>query len=564
MTVRWVGGYRTAVSATTPSGAGPPGAASPGTGPPSAAEAATLPQLLTWRATHHGERVFLVVDGQPVSFADLDRLAGEVAAGLWAWGVRRGDRVAVAAPNGLPWLGLLFGAARLGAALVTLNPRYREQEFGYMLNQSGARLLLCPAELGGFDYAGFFAGFRSQVPTVERYVFLDRPGRQETWSGAGSFDELVGAGRAAAASGAGPDLAAPAADDPAVILYTSGTTGRPRGAVLTHRSLLASARAQVGHLGWDERTSTVGALPLNHVGGLTCGVLSLLVAGGTIVVLPAFSPTAVLDATAAHRTTVLSGVPTMFVMLLQTLAEHPVDTSSLRQVIVGGSILDPSLAATVAATFPATQLINLYGLSESSGASVLSAPGDDLGTVTRSIGVVIGDFAFRVVDPDGQPVPAGTVGELQLRGDGVAAGYWDMPAETAETFLPGGWLATGDIVEAEPDGHLVLRARKKEMYIQGGFNVYPAEVEAVLGTHPTVALAAGFGVPDPVYGEVGVYFVVPRPGTEPDPDTLRAWCAERLADYKVPRHITVVAEVPLTPAGKVAKAELRRRFETGA
>lgn len=171
----------------------------------------------------------------------------------------------------------------------------------------------------------------------------------------------------------------------------------------------------------------------------------------------------------------------------------------------------------------------------------------------------------RVVDETGDPVPPGTVGELQLRGACVAAGYWDMPHETAETFLPGGWLATGDMVEAdEADGHLAVRVRKKELYIQGGFNVYPAEVEAVLGTHPAVALAAGFGVPDPVYGEVGAYVVVPSPGAEVDPDELRAWCAARLADYKVPRHVEVLPDVPLTPAGKVAKSELRRRFEAGS
>ena len=251
----------------------------------------------------------------------------------------------------------------------------------------------------------------------------------------------------------------------------------------------------------------------------------------------------------------------MFVMLLQALAANPVDVDSLRQVIVGGSILDPSLAEQVAAAWPDAQLVNLYGLSESSGASVLSAPGDDLDMVTRSIGVVIGDFEGRVVDESGNPVAPGIVGELQLRGACVAAGYWEMPEETAETFLPGGWLATGDMVEAEADGHLAVRGRKKELYIQGGFNVYPAEVEAVLGTHPAVALAAGFGVPDPVYGEVGAYVVVPRPGAAVDPDELRSWCAARLADYKVPRYVTVAPEVPLTPAGKVAKAELRRRFE---
>ncbi len=531
------------------------------TSPTAAAAPATIGELLAWRAVHDAGRTFVVVDGRRVAFDELDHLATDVAAGLYAWGIRPGDRVAVAAPNGFEWLGLLFGTARLGAALVTLNPRYRAQELRTMLNQSGARLLLCPATTAEFDFATFLAGFRSEIPTVERFVFLGSPADGGSMPGAATFDELVDAGAATIGLTA---TGTPAPADPAVILYTSGTTGTPRGAVLTHLSLLASARAQVAHLGWDEHTSTVGALPLNHVGGLTCGILSLLVAGGTVVLLPGFSPIAVLDAIAEHRTTVLAGVPTMFVMLLQALGAHRVDTGSLRQVIVGGSILDPSLARQVAATWPDTELINLYGLSESSGAAVLSARGDDLDTVTRSIGVVIGDFEGRVVDETGSEVRPGTVGELQLRGACVAAGYWDMAEESAEAFLPGGWLATGDMVEAEADGHLVVRGRKKELYIQGGFNVYPAEVEAVLGTHPSVALTAGFGVPDPVYGEVGAYVVVARPGSDVGPDELRAWCGERLADYKVPRHIELVDEVPLTPAGKVAKAELRRRFTAGS
>ncbi len=363
--------------------------------------------------------------------------------------------MAVAAPNGLPWQRLFSGAARLGAALVTLNPRYREQELRYMLNQSGTRLLLCPATTAELEFAAFFAGLRAEVPTVERYVFLDPPTGDGRFEGAATFDELVaaGAGALAGAPTTNP-RAGTGRDDPAVILYTSGTTGRPRGAVLTHGSLLASARAQVAHLGWDEHTSTVGSLPLNHVGGLTCGALSLLVAGGTVVLLPAFSPSSVLAATAEHRTTVLSGVPTTFVMLLQALAANPVDTGSLRQVIVGGSILDPSLARKVAAAWPDAQLVNLYGLSEGSGASVL------------------------------------------------------RPRATTPTRSP---AASGSSSATSRDASSTRRAHRWRRGPSGSCS-----------------------------------------------------CAARLADSKVPRYVTVVSDVPLTPAGKVAKAELRRRFEAGS
>jgi fatty-acyl-CoA synthase len=222
--------------------------------------------------------------------------------------------------------------------------------------------------------------------------------------------------------------------------------------------------------------------------------------------------------------------------------------------------VEPSLADAIRRGFPGAALYGLYGLSESSGACVLSRLDDDPETVSRTLGVMIGDFEARVAGSDGTVLPPGETGELQVRGACVTAGYWDMPDETAEVFLPDGWLATGDMVEMEPDGHLVLRGRKKEMYIQGGFNVYPVEIENVLTDHPKVAMAAGIGVPDEVLGEVGRFYIVPRQDTEPPTaEELTAYCRARLADYKVPRHFVITPDVPLTPVGKIHKALLRER-----
>lgn len=288
--------------------------------------------------------------------------------------------------------------------------------------------------------------------------------------------------------------------------------------------------------------------------------MSALVSGGSVALLPAFSPDAALRAIERHRVTFCGAVPTMYVLMLghESFAER--DLSSVRLCVAGGSNVEPALAESIRRGFPGAPIYNLYGLSESSGACVLSRPDDDLETVSRTLGVVIGDFEARVTGPDGEVLPPGETGELQIRGDCVADGYWNMPDETAAVFLPDGWLATGDMVEMEPDGHLVLRGRKKEMYIQGGFNVYPMEIENVLTTHPKVAMAAGIGVPDEVLGEVGRFYVVPRPGVEPPtPEELTAFCRERLADYKVPRQFVVTAEVPLTPVGKIHKALLGER-----
>jgi acyl-CoA synthetase (AMP-forming)/AMP-acid ligase II len=491
------------------------------------------------------DRAFLVGEGEPVTFADLDGLADRCAAGLAARGIGAGDRVAVAGLNTVDWLTLFFGATRLGAAVVTLNVRYRETELEYMLGHSGARMVVTPADVGGFDYPAMYAALRPRLAALESVVWFDDDGPD-------GFAGLL------ATSGAPPQVSVQPST-PAVVLYTSGTTGRPKGAVLTHGSLLASARGQ------QERQSTgpddvlVATLPFNHVGGLTCTVLHSLVSRARVALIPAFSPSAALAAGARHGVTILAGVPTMYVLMLAELAKSDHDLSSVRIAVAGGSNVDPPLAQAMGRAFPGARVQNLYGLSETSGACVMSAADDDLATVCETLGTALSGVQVRVVDPGtGAEVPDGEDGELQVRGPCVAAGYWDMPAESAEAFRDG-WLATGDMVTRRPDGHLVLRGRRKEMFLQGGFNVYPVEVENVLAAHPGVALAAGIGVPDDVLGEVGLYFVVPAdPASPPTADELTAWCRERLADYKVPRRFEIRAELPTTPAGKIAKAELRR------
>jgi fatty-acyl-CoA synthase len=490
------------------------------------------------------DRAFLVGEGEPVSFADLDALADRCAAGLAARGIAPGDRVAVAGLNTVDWLTLFFGATRLGAAVVTLNVRYRETELEYMLGHSGARMVVTPADVGGFDYPAMYAALRPRLPGLEAVVWFGDDGPD-------GFPGLL--------TTAGPPPENPVdAGTPAVVLYTSGTTGRPKGAVLTHGSLLASARGQQERQQTGPDDVLVATLPFNHVGGLTCTVLHSLVSRARVALIPAFSPGAALAAAARHGVTILPGVPTMYVLMLAELAKTDADLSTVRIAVAGGSNVDPPLARAMAQAFPGARVQNLYGLSETSGACVMSGADDDLATVCETLGTALSGVTLRVVDPvTGAEVPDGEDGELQLRGDCVAAGYWQMPAETADSFRDG-WLATGDMVTRRPDGHLVLRGRRKEMFLQGGFNVYPVEVENVLAAHPGVALAAGIGVPDDVLGEVGLYFVVPAdPASPPGPEELSAWCRERLADYKVPRRFEIRAELPTTPAGKIAKAQLR-------
>lgn len=521
----------------------------------------TLAQALRSAARAEPGRVFLhcaseAADAERVTFGRLEERSRQVAAGLLARGLGPGDRIAVAAPNQVEWLELFFGATRIGMVVVTLNVRYRERELEHMLNQSGARLVVSSAAARDFDFESFYRGFRGRVPAVSEVLFLGggRAGQRYADLLAEPDPERIEPRERAVQPG-----------DPAVILYTSGTTGTPKGAVLTHTGLLAAARMQAERAQMSADDVVVGVMPFNHVGGITCTVLVGLLCRARLVLAPAFSPGLALHDIAAHRATVFAGVPTMWALLLghESFGEHATD--SLRLAVIGGANADPTLCRAIAAAFPAARLSNLYGLSEVSGACVLSAREDALETVARSIGTPLDGVEARVVDAAGHPVPTGTDGELQVRGPGTAAGYWQMPAETAATFGADGWVATGDMAMLEDDRHIVLRGRRKEMFIQGGYNVYPVEVENVLGAHPGVAMVAGIGIPDPVLGEVGCYYVLPRdPANAPAADDLKAFCAARLADYKVPRRIVIVAQLPTTPAGKVAKPELRARHAAGA
>lgn len=518
----------------------------------------THPALLRAAAERSPSTVFLHATSAAgaavaVTFTELEQSSRRIASGLLRRGIGHGDRIAVAAPNCVEWLELFFAATRIGAIVVTLNVRYREAELGYMLTQSGARMVVTSPAADGFDLASFYSGFRPQIPAVEEVVLLDG---SDT-----GFDSLR----------AEPDddelarhesMVRP--DDPAVILYTSGTTGRPKGAVLTHRSMVASARGQIERLGTTPDDVYLCVMPLNHVGGITCSVTSALAQGATLVLPQAFSPAATLADIGRHRVSLFAGVPTMWSLMLAHPTFAQTDTSSVRSVVVGGSTLDPTLAEQVQASFPGARLANLYGLSESSGAAIISPPGDTLDQVAHSLGTALPGVESRVVGPDGEPLPTGQQGELELRGESIAAGYWEQPAESAAAFLPGGWLRTGDMVTQEDDGRVLMHGRSKEMLVQGGYNVYPVEVEHLLTSHPAVTMAAGIGVPDPVLGEVGCYYVVLRPDHDVSEDELRDLCRGQLADYKVPRQVVVLDELPTTPSGKIAKAALRERYDADA
>jgi acyl-CoA synthetase (AMP-forming)/AMP-acid ligase II len=501
--------------------------------------------------------------GKEISFRDVDEASDRVAAGLLALGVTRGDRIGMIGTNQPEWLYTYFAAAKIGATVVALNVRYRDVELEYMLNQSETKVLVTITDLAGFDYTAFFDSFRKKIPTVTDFIFIPTDstpaGAIEKFRGAHSYRALLETTVDEAALLAARRAVTP--DDLIIIIYTSGTTGRPKGAAISHRSQLASARAQVEHARMTHEDSMLVVLPLNHVGGITCAILSSVLAKAPGVLIPVPDPADVIKQAAAYKPTVYGGVPTLYTILFMNPEFLKLDMGGVRLAICGGSNAEPALLKQIQEVFGNATVMNLYGLSETSGAVVLSPWESDFDTTVRSIGKPIGDFRVKVVDPRGKELPTGEVGELCFSGDAVCRGYFRMPEETAEIFEADGWLHTGDMGSLDEGGYITLKGRKKEMYLQGGYNVYPVEVENLLTKHPSVLMAAGIGVPDPVLGEVGRYYVVPRPGTDPTEDELKTYCREHLADYKVPRRIVFRESLPLTPVGKIMKLTLKEEFE---
>ncbi|KAF0804441.1 long-chain-fatty-acid--CoA ligase [Alcanivorax xiamenensis] len=501
-----------------------------------------IPDQLDLAAQEHAQRTGWIDNGVRYSFDDAQTISASLAGGLRELGLRRGDRIGVIAPNRVDWLWLFFACARLGVAVVGLSVRYRDAELRYMVKDSGIRAVFTVADHDKCDFLALFDRLAPETPTLEQVVDLDGE----------RFQQLLRAEPAAL----DPELSA---DDLAMVIYTSGTTGRPKGTALTHASMLASAAAQAAHTRISPEDHTQLALPFNHVGGITCGILTSLLGGATCELVADFKADQVLAMMAEHPPTLLQGVPTMLTLLLMNPALEQVDLSRVRMVITGGSNVDDTLLARLQEVVPRATLMNLYGLSETSGAIVMTPWKCDDDSLKRCIGQPLADAGLRVVDETGADLPVGEVGELLFRGVGVVPGYIGA-ADSGGAFDEEGWLHTGDLGERDDKGMITLRGRKKDMFIQGGFNVYPAEVENHIARLEQVMMVAGIGVPDAVLGEIGCYYIVSRPGTDLDEAAVLAHC-RALADYKIPRRLVFRDSLPLTPAGKIQKALLRKEAE---
>ncbi|MGW1007171.1 FadD3 family acyl-CoA ligase [Streptomyces sp. NPDC002520] len=526
----------------------------------------TIPRLVRWSAERYADTE-AVVDGRTrITYAELGARVERAAAACLASGVRLGDRVAVWAPNSLDWMVAALGAVTAGAVLVPLNTRFKGAEAADVLRRSGVRLLFVTGTFLGTSYVASLRRAAGEgvpagpaplpgLPALERIVVLSDDAPQDflTWKdflagGEGVAESEV---RARADELAGPDLSD--------IIFTSGTTGRPKGAMITHEQTLTAYAIWADLAGLRSTDRYLIVNPFFHTFGYKAGVIACLMRGATMIPQPVFNVDTALANIAAERVSVLPGPPTLH----QSLLDHPSraahDLSALRLVVTGAAVVPLRLVERLHGELGIDTVLTAYGLSEASGFVTMCRRGDDPSVISTTSGRAIPGTEVKVTAADGTPVPPGTPGEVRVRGFNVMRGYFEDPAATAETISPDGWLGTGDIGVLDEAGNLRITDRLKDMFIVGGFNAYPAEIEQLLGVHPDVADVAVIGVPDARLGEVGKAFVVRRPDSVLTSDDLIAWSRREMANYKVPRAVEFVGELPRNASGKVVKGELRGR-----
>ena len=494
--------------------------------------------------------------GLRYTWAELDAAVDRIATGLLRLGVVAGDRVGIWAPNCAEWTLVQFATARIGAVLVTINPAYRVNEVEYALNKVGCNVLVTAARFKTSDYLAMLREIGPErLPHLRATVTIGGEAHDDflPWS---TLDVPADSEALAAAA------AALSPDDAINIQFTSGTTGFPKGATLTHRNILNNGYFTGQTIALTEADRICIPVPLYHCFGMVLGNLAALTSGAAMVYpAEAFDPAAVLQAVEAEGCTALYGVPTMFIAVLGQPALEATDVSTLRTGIMAGSPCPVTVMREVIGRLGMSEVTIGYGMTETSPLTTQTARNDPLEERVGTVGRVHPHAEAKIVGPNGETLPIGEQGEYCSRGYAVMLGYWDDPAKTAEAIDADGWMHSGDLSTMDAAGYVRITGRIKDMIIRGGENIYPREIEEFLLTHPHVADAQVFGVSDERYGEEVCAWVIARKGTELEPETILAHCRGRIAHYKVPRHIRVVETFAMTVTGKAQKFEMRRMME---
>ncbi|MFD8193736.1 FadD3 family acyl-CoA ligase [Streptomyces wuyuanensis] len=514
----------------------------------------SIPRLVRSAAERHGGREAVVEGRTRVSYGELGERVERAAAACIAADVEPGDRVAVWAPNTLEWIVSALGAVSAGAVLVPLNTRFKGTEAAYVLARSRAKLLFVTGTFLGTSYVASLRRAEVELPHLEQVVVLgdSAPEDYRTWKDFLAGGDAVPVSRVRARA----DSVEPSA--PSDIVFTSGTTGAPKGAVITHAQTLRCYAIWAELAGLREGDRYLIVNPFFHTFGYKAGIIACLMRGATMVPQPVFNVDTVLANIASERISVLPGPPTLHQSLLDHPAREAHDLSALRLVVTGAAVVPLRLVERLRGELRVGTVLTAYGLSEASGIVTMCRRGDDPATIAATSGRAIPGTEVRVRAEPGEP------GEILVRGYNVMQGYFEDPVATAEAVDADGWLHTGDVGVLDAEGNLRITDRIKDMFIVGGFNAYPAEIEQLLGLHPDVADVAVIGVPDGRLGEVGKAYAVRRAGSTLTADDLIAWSRREMANYKVPRSVEFVAELPRNASGKVLKTELRARAEAHA
>lgn len=503
----------------------------------------TIPHAAEAAARRWPDRLALVEGEDRRTFAELWQECRTAASALLERGVTTGDRIAIWAPNRREWVVAAVAAQTCGAAIVPLNTRLKGREAGDILRRTRARILFTVSGFLDIDYPDLLAG--EDLPDLGETVLLDRDWSGFLASGTGADDARIDA-----------SLASLTPDHLSDVMFTSGTTGVPKGVLMTHGRILPQVGVWIGNTGLGEGERYLIANPFFHSFGMKVGWVACLLAGAVMVPMPQFDVAEAARLIAQERIAFLPGPPTIFQMLLAERERAPFDCSSLRGGTTGAATVPPVLIERIRNELGMSDIITAYGMTEC--VNITSCrPGDPVELIAGTCGAAIPGNEVIIADEAGKALPRGETGEILVRGIGVMQGYLDDPEATAEAIDAEGWLHTGDVGTMDQAGYLRITDRMKDMFISGGFNVYPAEVEKLLSAHPAVGMVAVIGVPDERMGEAGKAFVVRRPGGTVEAAELLAWARANMANYKAPRHLVFLSELPRNAAGKVTKIDLK-------
>ena len=501
----------------------------------------TIPGLIARAAEHFPRHEALVDETTRLTFSQLADQAFEAAGALASCGVSPGDRVAIWAPNCHEWVIAALAVFNAGAVLVPVNTRFKGAEARYVLDRADVKVLFTVSNFLDTNYVAMLDA-EPDIPSLQHVIDL----RTDDW---GEF----------LARDKDPSLPMVDGDDLCAILFTSGTTGRPKGAMLTHAATVRAYDSWSTVVGLRDTDRYLVVNPFFHSFGLNAGIIASLIKGATIIPHAVFDVDSVMARAAEERVSMLPGPPTVY----QSILNHPrlaeLDMSSLRLAVTGAAAVPVELIRRMRAELGFETIVTGYGLTEATGIATMCRHDDDPETIATTSGRAIPDVEVLIVDDQGKELPRGEPGELVIRGYNVMTGYYNNDEATRAAIDADGWLHTGDVAVMDDRGYVRITDRTKDMFIVGGFNAYPAEIENMLTEHPAVAQVAVVGVPDARMGEVGYAFVIPRVDAQLTPEELIAWARDKMANYKVPRHVEIVDALPLNASGKVLKYELRER-----